>query len=69
MRCSNHCFTRTNTQRRCGIGMSVFRFAPVGDDHAYCISPGVSVPGMAVDVLQQIIGEANALAKDPMSNV
>ena len=45
--------------RRNGIGKSVFRFAPVGDDDMYCISLDVSVPNMSVDVLQQLVGDAS----------
>ena len=44
-------------------------FAPVGDEHVYCISSGVSVPDMSVYILQQIVSEASAKAKDPMPNV
>ena len=35
----------------------------------YCISPGVSVPGLPDDILQQIVSEASAAAKNRTSNV
>ena len=55
--------------RRNGIGKPVFKFAPIGAEHWYCISPCVSVPGMPVDILQQIVIEASAAAKDRPTDV
>ena len=51
--------------RRYHVEMPVLRFVPVGDDHGYCFSLDMSVPRMPADILQQIIDEANAEAKDP----
>ena len=50
--------------RRSGLGKPVFRFAPTGAGHWYCISPCVSV-----DILQQIVSEASAAAKNRPTDV
>ena len=55
--------------RRNGIGKPVFRLGPIGAEHWYCISPCVSVPGMPVDILQQIVIEASAAAKNRPTDV
>ena len=52
-----------------GIGVPVFKLAPVGHEHLFSIiSPGVSVLGM-LDILQQIVSEASAAAENCMSDV
>ena len=55
---------------RYGIGVPVFKLAPVGHEQLFSvISPVLSVPHISDDILQQIVSEASAAAQNRTSNV
>ena len=71
--CSDHFFRAQVVNvfdRRCGSGVPVFKLAPVGHEQLFSvISPGLSVPHISDDILQQIVSEASAAAQNRTSNV
>ena len=48
--------------RRNGIGKPVFKLAPLGSGQTFAVvAPGLSVPGVSIEVLQRLLSQANRL--------